>query len=90
MSVPAGIAGSVQNDFLPFGHHAGHYARSIPGALLTQLEEGRGHFISLDTCHDNRDSGEGLSAATGPEPTLPGSMPISDRSRQVFSTGISG
>jgi hypothetical protein len=40
----------VNNDFLPFAHHAGRYARLIPGASLTPLAHGEGHFIFMDEC----------------------------------------
>jgi len=48
--VPVHIIGSVENDFLPFEHHAGRFARLIPGASLTPLAHGEGHFIFLDEC----------------------------------------
>ncbi len=51
VSVPVHIIGAVKNDFLPFEHHAGRYASLIPGAFLTRLDEGEGHFIFLDVCH---------------------------------------
>jgi predicted dienelactone hydrolase len=51
VSVPVHIIGAVQNDFLPFEHHAGRYASLIPGASLTRLDHGEGHFIFLDVCH---------------------------------------
>ncbi|MGB9175628.1 MAG: hypothetical protein WCB46_02685 [Methanoregula sp.] len=54
---PAGIVGAVQNDVLPFGYHAEHYARSIPGALLTWFTGSERHFIYLEVCHDSRDAG---------------------------------
>ena len=50
VSVPVHVVGAVQNDFLPFVHHAGRFARLIPGASLTQLTQGEGHFIFLDEC----------------------------------------
>jgi len=53
MSVPVHIVGSVQNDFLPFEFHAGRYARLIPGASLTRLARGEGHFIFLDECRSD-------------------------------------
>jgi predicted dienelactone hydrolase len=40
----------VENDFLPFEHHAARFARLIPGASLTPLAHGEGHFIFLDEC----------------------------------------
>jgi predicted dienelactone hydrolase len=48
--VPTHIIASVENDFLPFEHHAGRFARLIPGASLTPLAHGEGHFIFLDEC----------------------------------------
>lgn len=51
VSVPVHIIGAVHNDFLPFEHHAGRYASLIPGASLTRLDHGEGHFIFLDVCH---------------------------------------
>jgi predicted dienelactone hydrolase len=51
VSVPVHIIAAVKNDFLPFEHHAGRYASLIPGAFLTRLDHGEGHFIFLDVCH---------------------------------------
>jgi predicted dienelactone hydrolase len=48
--VPVHIIGSVENDFLPFEHHAARFARLIPGASLTPLAHGEGHFVFLDEC----------------------------------------
>jgi predicted dienelactone hydrolase len=53
VSVPVHVIGAVQNDFLPFMHHAGRYARLIPGATLTRLEDGEGHFVFLDECRSD-------------------------------------
>ncbi len=50
VTVPVHLVGAVQNDFLPFEHHAGRYARLLPRASLTRLTSGEGHFIFLDTC----------------------------------------
>ena len=50
MSVPVHIIGAEENDFLPFEFHAGHYAALIPGAMLTRLSNGEGHFIFIDAC----------------------------------------
>ena len=44
------IIGSVQNDFLPFAHHAGRYADRLPGAQVVRLDSGEGHFVYLDEC----------------------------------------
>lgn len=54
MTVPVLVVGAVGNDFLPFEHHAAHYARHIPGASLVQLNDGEGHFVFLDTCHSDQ------------------------------------
>ena len=56
VGVPVRIVGAVDNDFLPFDAHAEHYARSIPGASLTRLENGEGHFVYLDLCDSDRDA----------------------------------
>ena len=50
ISVPVHIIGAEKNDFLPFEPHAGHYAACIPGATLTRLSRGEGHFIFIDLC----------------------------------------
>lgn len=50
VSIPVHIIGAVENDFLPFAHHAGRYARLIPGASLTPLAHGEGHFVFLNEC----------------------------------------
>jgi predicted dienelactone hydrolase len=50
MSVRVHIIGAEENDFLPFESHAGHYAALIPGATLTRLSGGEGHFIFIDVC----------------------------------------
>jgi predicted dienelactone hydrolase len=49
--VPVHIVGAVQNDFLPFDHNAGRYAQLIPGASLTRLNRGEGHFVFLNMCN---------------------------------------
>jgi predicted dienelactone hydrolase len=54
VSVPVLIVGAVENDFLPFEAHAGHYARLIPGAALVRLNGGEGHFVFLDECDSDR------------------------------------
>jgi len=56
MTVPVHIVGVVENDFLPFESHAARYARHIPGASLTRLTGGEGHFIFLDVCNAERDA----------------------------------
>jgi predicted dienelactone hydrolase len=50
VQVPVHIVATVENDFLPFEHHAGRYARLIPGASLTPLAHGEGHFVFVDEC----------------------------------------
>ncbi len=44
------IVGSVQNDFLPFQHHAEKYAKNLPNAKHHWLNKGEGHFIYLNEC----------------------------------------
>jgi predicted dienelactone hydrolase len=56
VAVPVHVAGAVDNDFLPFASHAGHYAAAIPGASLTALTGGEGHFIYLDACNLDREA----------------------------------
>jgi predicted dienelactone hydrolase len=56
MTVPVHIVGAVANDFLPFESHAAWYARHIPGASLTPLTGGEGHFVFLNTCDAERDA----------------------------------
>jgi predicted dienelactone hydrolase len=48
--VPVHVVGAVDNDFLPFEHCAGRYARWLSNATLTRLEAGEGHFVFLDEC----------------------------------------
>jgi predicted dienelactone hydrolase len=48
ISIPAYIVGAVDNDFLPYEHHAGRYAKLIQGAKHTQLTNGEGHFVFLN------------------------------------------
>jgi predicted dienelactone hydrolase len=50
VQLPALVVGSVDNDFLPFEHHAGRYAALIPDAELIRLDAGEGHFVYLDSC----------------------------------------
>jgi len=56
VTVPVHLVGSVDNDFLPFEAHAGRYARLIPGASLTRLDHGEGHFVYLDPCTWDREA----------------------------------
>ena len=53
VEVPVHIVGSVQNDFLPFDHNAGRYARLMPNAALTRLNHGEGHFVFLNECESD-------------------------------------
>lgn len=53
VEVPVHIVAAVENDFLPFEHNAGRYARLIPGASLTPLAHGEGHFVFVDECSDD-------------------------------------
>ena len=56
VSVPVHVVAAVDNDFLPFERHAAHYARAIPGASLTSLSGGEGHFVYLDVCDGDREA----------------------------------
>ena len=56
ITVPVHIVGAVDNDFLPFESHAARYARQIPGASLTRLTGGEGHFVYLDVCDAELDA----------------------------------
>ena len=51
--IPVHIVGAVEDDFLPFQHHAGRYARLIAGASLTPLAHGEGHFVFVDECSED-------------------------------------
>jgi predicted dienelactone hydrolase len=53
VQIPVHIVGTVENDFLPFEHNAGRYARLIPGASLTPLAHGEGHFVFVDECGED-------------------------------------
>lgn len=44
------IVGSVDNDFLPFKHHAKAIAASLPNANTHWLKQGAGHFVYLNEC----------------------------------------
>lgn len=44
------IVGSVQNDFLPFQHHAELLGRGYPMSDLYKLDDGEGHFVYLNQC----------------------------------------
>lgn len=44
------IAGSVDNDFLPFTAHAGRLIGFARGAAPIRLDRGEGHFVYVDSC----------------------------------------
>ena len=44
------IIGSVENDFLPFQHHARRLSEHFPNAQHHWLDRGEGHFIYLSEC----------------------------------------
>jgi predicted dienelactone hydrolase len=50
VTVPALVIGCTDNDFLPFEHHAGHYAAHLPNVSLVTLDAGEGHFVFLNAC----------------------------------------
>jgi predicted dienelactone hydrolase len=50
VTVPVFVAGSKDNDFLPYLHHAGRFAAFLPEVQLESLENGEGHFVYLDEC----------------------------------------
>jgi predicted dienelactone hydrolase len=56
IAIPVHVVGAVENDFLPFDAHAGRYARLTPGATLTRLTTGEGHFVFLDVCRWDREA----------------------------------
>jgi predicted dienelactone hydrolase len=56
IAIPVHVIGAVDNDFLPYEAHAGHYARLTPGASLTPLTAGEGHFVFLDVCRWDREA----------------------------------
>ena len=47
------IVGSVENDFLPFEHHAQLVANKLPMVTTHWLKEGAGHFVYLNQCQRN-------------------------------------
>jgi len=49
-SLPMLIVGSVNNDFLPFTHHAERIARELPAAQTLWLANNEGHFVYLNEC----------------------------------------
>ncbi|WP_233267373.1 hypothetical protein [Paraglaciecola sp. L3A3] len=63
INVPVLIAGSVNNDFLIFEHHAKYYSENIPKAELIEVGSGAGHFVYLDKCeHQHKAMGVSLCA----------------------------
>lgn len=50
ISVPVMVVGAVNNDFLPFNHHAKYYTDNIKNAKLLALNNGEGHFSFIDQC----------------------------------------
>ena len=54
--MPVFIIGVVQNDFLPYKYHAGRYAKLIPDATHTKLNNGEGHFIFLNESNSKTES----------------------------------
>lgn len=44
------IVGSVDNDFLPFKHHAENIAAKLPNSKTHWLRQGAGHFVYLNEC----------------------------------------
>jgi len=44
------VVGSVENDFLPFRHHAERIANEFPNAQSHWLSKGESHFIYLNEC----------------------------------------
>jgi hypothetical protein len=48
IGIPTLIVGAVDNDFLPYEHHAGRYARLTQGAKHIPLANVEGHFVFLN------------------------------------------
>lgn len=44
------IVGSIENDFLPFEHHAQQIANGLAGPQTHWLADGEGHFVYLNEC----------------------------------------
>ena len=84
--VPVLIIGCVDNDFLPFAHHAGRYARLIPGASLTPLAHGEGHFVFVDDCFEER-SVQGVPVCRDRNGVLRGTVHVKllERVRRFFN-----
>jgi len=49
-ATPLLIIGSVDNDFLPYSHHAEAIAAELPQAQTLWLTNGEGHFVYLNDC----------------------------------------
>jgi len=55
---PTLVIGSLNNDFIPFEHHAKYYATHIPSAQLMTLSNNEGHFVYLNQCeHQHKAKG---------------------------------
>lgn len=50
ISMPVLVAGSRNNDFIPFDSHAGRIMALLPRSEHMVLDNGEGHFVYLDTC----------------------------------------
>ncbi len=50
IAIPIHIVAARPGDFLPFAPHAGHFARLLPEASLTTLDQGEGHFVYIAEC----------------------------------------
>lgn len=50
IKIPTLIAGSQNNDFLPWSQHGLRYATEIPDAKIYLLTGQEGHFVFLDAC----------------------------------------
>ena len=47
---PVLIAGSRDNDFIPFGSHAGRFMDLLAASERIVLDSGEGHFVYIDVC----------------------------------------
>lgn len=47
------VVGSVDNDFLPFRHHAERIAAGLPNVQTHWLSNGEGHFVYLNECESD-------------------------------------
>ena len=50
IALPSLVVGAVQNDFLPWEHHAQRYAAGIAGVQTIRLNGGEGHFVFIAPC----------------------------------------